>query len=289
MTTSIFIGLVTHDSSRFPEARGPHGLTRLLEKELTQQSIVVHAEIHSANHVDDLDLVLSLSDLQRSIAAELKVERDWYHFLNPNAHHTTHDLVLSVRRWLRAAHAYIEGIRNSFALRESRTLERLINIELAHMHLMQSAVTSGADWVLILEDDAHTPDVKSFSSALVGFLAAHKAVDLPKYVNLSQSFDMSTLRIDGLLAPRGQWNAERALLGSSLPVTNTVCAILYRRTFLLDLLDTLIDHPLVPVIPIDWKVNRALMELHSDDRIPDYACWFVDPAPIVQGSMHHQP
>jgi len=52
------------------------------------------------------------------------------------------------------------------------------------------------------------------------------------------------------------WVAQR-------PVTNTVCAVLYRRSFLAHILAKLEDIPTYPVVPIDWKLNRALMNMNK--------------------------
>jgi hypothetical protein len=69
-------------------------------------------------------------------------------------------------------------------------------------------------------------------------------------------------------------------------VTNTVCAVLYRSTFLADLLPTLKDIPMEPIVPIDWKLNAALMQLVREGTIGDGDCFTLEPAPIRQSSMH---
>ena len=43
---------------------------------------------------------------------------------------------------------------------------------------------------------------------------------------------------------------------------------------------------MTPVAPIDWKLNRALMELWRDGALGPSDCWWVEPGPIVQRSMH---
>jgi len=45
--------------------------------------------------------------------------------------------------------------------------------------------------------------------------------------------------------------------------------------------------PLSPVLPIDWKLNVALMNLVAAGKLGEGDCWQVDPAPFIQGSMHH--
>jgi hypothetical protein len=41
-----------------------------------------------------------------------------------------------------------------------------------------------------------------------------------------------------------------------------------------------------PIIPIDWKLNAALMQLVQEGSIGDGDCFTLEPAPIRQSSMH---
>jgi hypothetical protein len=43
--------------------------------------------------------------------------------------------------------------------------------------------------------------------------------------------------------------------------------------------------PTRPVIPIDWKLNSALMTLFDNGRPGQVVCLFVEPGPITQLSM----
>ena len=79
--------------------------------------------------------------------------------------------------------------------------------------------------------------------------------------------------------------APAQILSASKPVTNTVCAVLYRTSFLEELLTVLDSLPLSPVIPIDWKLNAALLQMHDSGALGAGDCWFLEPAPIVQRSM----
>ena len=165
-------------------------------------------------------------------------------------------------------------------------LKRLANIELAHLSLLQQALVSEAPWALILEDDALAIDPHETADALARFLAQYTGESQPKYVNVSESFSANTLGIQGLGKQVGVWAEGAPLESMAKPVTNTVCAILYSRAFMLAVVDEFEAIPLKPVIPIDWKLNVAIMNLFEKGELSSGDCWQVDPAPFVQGSMH---
>lgn len=165
---------------------------------------------------------------------------------------------------------------------------RLANIEAAHMSLMRAGVTSGSQWILILEDDARAPDYRRLAQEFNENLVSWNRATQPSYVNVSQSFALDALKIDRTLTTVGPWSSASTVLSSFIPFTNTVCAVLYRGEFLQTLNEEMEGIPLQPIIPIDWKLNLALMRLHTKGLIRPGDCYTVDPAPIVQGSMVNQ-
>ena len=166
-------------------------------------------------------------------------------------------------------------------------LEHLANIELAHMALLQAALDSQANWALILEDDAIAFDIDDLAAQLDVYGRTWLAGEQPKYVNMSRSFETSQLNLSEPTTLVSGWGDKAEVRSARVPFTNTVCAILYRREFLTDLLPELDRIPLEPIMPIDWKLNAALMQLSSTTRLSAGDCYEVNPAPIVQGSMHN--
>jgi hypothetical protein len=159
---------------------------------------------------------------------------------------------------------------------------------MSHLELIGQGLAAGADWIMILEDDAFSPDVLDCASGLAAFISSDSPQ--PKYVNVSQSFTTTELGISHLLTPVSgsvwQGPAPRTIFAARRPVTNTVCAILYRGDFATELLSVMESLPVEPVVPIDWKLNQALMNMYASGDIGAGDCWLVDPAPIVQMSMH---
>ena len=281
----LFVGLVTHPGSRFPEARTTNGLAAGVVDEARRLGWTVDSVVIDDDLLTDDMLTISHSEVVASITAELTVERQWREYVAGRPLTLKERAVLAARRvkrhldlappWQRHLAAESAG---------ARMVRRLANIELAHLAAMRAAKESGARWVLLLEDDAQCHEPTAFTQDLVVFVTAADVAGEPLMMNLSESFTVEQLGIGHLLTPRrnkGQplgWNTSAA----TRIITNTVCAVLYRGGYLSKLVEAIEWIPLSPVIPIDFKVNSAVM--HINDQFPAGACWIVSPAPVEQGS-----
>lgn len=277
--TDLFIGVVSHERSRFADSQGADGLAARLRRALGARGLDVEVQVNTADLHDPAALPIDERTVQASLDAQLRIDREWSAFLGRRGLDETTRLAA---RWARRQ---ADRVRPPSVA----TMRRLLNIELSHLDLLRTAVTVGATWALIVEDDASTDDVDDAAGGLAGLIADMDASEQPAYVNVSQSFTNDQLGITHLLREVGvPWRGatERSVLRSTLPVTNTVCAILYRGAFLPTLVAALDAVPVEPVLPIDWKLNRALMDLHGANALRDGDCWLVEPAPIVQRSMH---
>ena len=154
------------------------------------------------------------------------------------------------------------------------------------MSLLEQAARADSDWVLIIEDDAYATNVAALSSALDQHLKAWHDTRQPQYVNISESFPLAALNLSHPLKSVEAWDEHGRVYSSQVPFTNTVCAVLYRGSFLKHLHSAMSKIPLEPVIPIDWKLNRAIMDLAESGQLGAHDCYVVEPAPIRQGSMH---
>ena len=268
---ALFVGVVSHLNSRFAASQGPSGLAAGLMGILPS----VEIQINTQNLYDTLDLPLSSEEMRTSLSDELHLEKHWAQYLQQPQGVTWH---------LRYAMRWVKRAWEQFRPPDESRFIRLLNIELSHLDLMRSGLASGAQWILILEDDAMTADLDDLAKGLEGVLAS--GADC---VSLSHSFASTDLGISHLLSVSSiPWrgSAEREILEVDRPITNTVCATLYSRRFLTSLEQELSALPLIPVIPIDWKINQALMQLQTSGQLAGVTCWIVDPAPITQMSMH---
>jgi hypothetical protein len=288
MSPSIFLGLVTHKASRFTEATTDSGLIKSLDRELRALGVETTMVIHDEDRYTPELLELTPKAVRESIDAELRTEREWRLYLDPALSRPRLSVEMLTRRlyrrlklappWKRTLNADDPG---------AKMLRRLINIELAHEYLLEAGMQSQADWVLVAEDDAVAVDQRSFAQSLEFFANTFNPSPAPKFVNLSESFSDSILGVDHLMTSVGAWPGTNSasIESSSKPITNTVCAILYRGSFLAELLASFQLLGLSPVIPIDWKLNRAILAMHKAKRLGDGDCFSIRPAPLIQGSM----
>lgn len=289
---TLFIGLVTYPGTRFPDAAGSDGLMASLSRGLADHGVKVTSDIAADNAYDPTSIPITSTTIAQSIDAELSVESAWHEFLGEGRVSLRRRIQMPLRRRARKK-KYLDVSNTEPAPTSAGVtmVRRLINIELAHMRLLRAAVDSGSDWTLILEDDAAARDLAELTACLTA-LMSRGATMAPKYVNVSESFSAKELGIEALLTPISSWNQQHSkapAFSSRLPVTNTVCAILYRRDFLVTLLEAMEAIPTEPVIPIDWKLNQALMNLAAQGAISPGDCWSMFPAPIIQRSMVSTP
>ena len=285
----VFLGLVTYPGTRFPSSSGERGLTRMLAAELDQRGFTTEVAVMSENAWTPELLPITRATVERSIVAELQVEAEWRLWHSPRTPAWFMNVFMTARRFYRRRR-YLPSQRDSIEGRPGFAMvRRLVNIELAHMALLREARDTGARWVLILEDDGTGSPVE-VADMLTNVMSLGENQNQPLYVNVSSSFTEKELRIDQHLDPvplPAEYDSEGlSFLAARKPVTNTVCAVLYRGSFLELLVSAMDQIPIDPVIPIDWKLNRALMDLWREQQIHSGDCWIAQPAPIIQSSMH---
>jgi len=288
--SSFFIGVVSHADSRFAVNQSPEGLAARLSGAIEERGLGVEMVIKVDNPWDEgiaagtLDsrwqVPLDSAAVQRSLSAQLSMERKWDSFLGG------HSVVRRIPRFLMLG---IGRLRRRLQSPHPAMVRRLLNIELSHLGLLTQGHASGATWVVILEDDAVAQDVGDVVDGLIGMMDWQDVA----YANLSASFGLRQLRVDALLQSDTDhvWLGQqpRSVLRSSRPITNTVCAIAYHSSFIPELLQAWDQMPVDPVLPIDWKLNAAVINLYRrgalDPARGGRLCLTIEPAPIDQMSM----
>jgi len=275
---SVFIGLVSHSKSTFTQSQGPLGLSARLAKSFSDLGVSTQIKINTTNLFDENEFELTAAMARASVREEIRLESMWSRFLQRPDRMSQRVRVLG--RWARFE---LDWHLNS----RTKELRRLLNIEYSHVDLYRSGLASGCEWVIVLEDDGFAVDPESLAAGLVGLFESSSGV---KMINLSTSFEPAEIGIAHLLSPVVSvgWagSSARVVLASARPATNTVCAIAFRKNFLRDLVEDFDSHSADSVVPIDWKLNASLMRLWASDSIGAGECWFIEPGPVLQLSMH---
>ena len=275
--TSLFVGVVSHERSRFAVSQGSDGLAARLAEGMRKDGLSVDVRVNIDNLHDPARHPVDAEVVRRSVQAQSQLEQDWTSYLEKST-----GAVASVRA---AMARYWRGLEGMIRPADESMVTRLINIELSHLDLFDAGLASGAPWVLVLEDDAMSENVDDCVAGLVGLMDDSPA---PGFINLSHSFSLEELGIAHLLQPAGvtwQGSIERQILTAQRPVTNTVCAVMYHSEFLRRMVQAMRQLPFYPVVPIDWRINQALMAMVEAGTAGVNTAWFVEPGPIDQMSM----
>lgn len=284
MTPHLFIGLVTHERSRYADATSSSGLMLSVATAVAEAGVTVTTAVSDRDEYTEDLLPVSADVVRESIRAELAAELRWRAYLAGRPAGAGLKAFMALRRGYRTMKLAPPWRRGAAPADPGpRMVRRLVNIELSHLKLIDRAVASGASWCLLLEDDAWCGDPQAYAADLLRFIREAESRGAPLTVNMSESFTLDDLGIRHLLTPvpadeAGPW----PMLAAERPVTNTVCAVLYRGDFMARLHHELKQIPLAPVIPIDFKLNEALMRLAPSVEPGDF--WVASPAPLSQRS-----
>ena len=275
-SNSVFIGLVSHSKSPYLQSQGLGGLSAQLAQSFSDLGVSSQIQIHTANLFDQSEFALTPKMARASVREEIRLESAWSRFLQRPDRISQRVRVLG-----RSIRFYLGWKSNS----KTKELRRLLNIEYSHVDLYRLGVESGCDWVIILEDDAFARTPATLAAGLKGVFSSSHNV---KMINLSESFALSEIGIEHLLTDThsSDWPEGETAYSSLRPATNTVCAIAFRADFLRDLVADFDSEPAEPVVPIDWKLNAGLMRLWANGLIRAGECWFIEPGPVLQLSMH---
>lgn len=296
----MFVGLVSHQGSRFAESQGPDGLTARLCMELEARGLGAASLVNVEDAYRRELLAIDGAAVRRAVTAQIRIEARWSRYLGKGdprigrVEGLVRSIALTAVTGVRIAAGWLRYYRPWHGVDDdqaagARMVRRLLNIELSHALLMRAGLASGAPWVLILEDDAHSDDPGQLAENIQALMVARAGQRQPAYVSVSQSFSNAELGVEYLLEPVAgfEWTGApaRQVLAASRPISNTVCAMLYRADFLKGFLVRFDALPIDPVVPIDWKLNVVLMEMFEAGELIGGDCWVVTPGPVLQGSM----
>lgn len=278
----MFLGLVTHTRSRFNRDGAASDQVTAIAQVLASRGHEVGVLISDRDDFDPDTYRLGLSTRIASAWSQANLEGRWKAYVkrlqgrSANTS-TTGSLVAragsGTRRTLSAL-----GIAVSGADLSTEALKRLINIDLSHIRVWTAAHEFGADTVLVLEDDARLTHTHSTMS--VADVLEHLPTSELSLAVLSESISPTGLGVRRILDHSNKLSDYPQLRLLESPLTNTVCANAYSGKLIADLIASITPENLIPVHPIDWRLNQYLLT-HTD-----ITCLWSEPAPFVQMSMH---
>jgi hypothetical protein len=288
--------MVTHVRSRFNSDGAATRLAHELGAAAADLGLPVTVAISDRDDYDPGTYPITRGELVRSAVHQARLEYRWRRYLaagNDAGGTAAHARDLAM--WAGMTAKRVPQALAPFPTKPTAELSgtkaavRLLNIDLSHLRLMDEALASGAQWALLLEDDAGATKA-SAAMAVISALMTAVADDGTGFVNVSESIGLAELGVERILTPavgpglgpgsgHSMWRASR-------PVTNTVCANLFRTGFLAVLRAEIVRQGLLPVAPIDWRVNAALLALHARGEVGGGTCAWVRPGVFTQRSMH---
>jgi hypothetical protein len=276
--SAVFIGLVTHPRSRFNASGMATQQAEALAEALRKRGRSAAVLVSDRDDYRPADLPLSSLDLRRSGARQGTVEYRWRRYLAAGGGRPCRSAFAD---WM---------FRIAMSIKRAATADRaaavrLLNIDLSHLRVMDAAVEDGSEWTLVLEDDAWVADPDLCAASLIEAMDVLASTPVA-FASLSESIPYDQLGVVGIVSGVVDPEVPGWLVATSRPVTNTVCANLYRTTFLVDVAAGIRGQGLVPVVPIDWRLNEQVIRMWDAGSLTSSSCVWANPGLFLQGSMH---
>jgi hypothetical protein len=286
---SVFVGLVTHPRSRFNADGTATRQAQAIVDALVRRHAGAGLLVSDRDDYDPVTMPLDRTELLRSARYQADLEHRWRRYLAAGGGwpawgalaDTVISAVMSVKR--EAGTGALLPWGDGAAGRAAAT--RLLNIDLSHLRTLESAVASGSEWVLVLEDDARVDDADAAADDLLAVVETLTPTPVA-FASLSESISLDRLGVEAMIGGPVASDGPPWLVRTSRPITNTVCANVYRASFAAELAAGIRARGLTPVAPIDWRLNEQIMRMMAGGRLgPDSCAWAI-PGLFRQASMH---
>jgi hypothetical protein len=291
----LFVGLITHKGSKFNRDGEAHDTIRKIEAAMAQRGIACSSLISDRDDYSPTEHPLTRTRLLASALFQAKLEFQWRRYLahgRPSSFLSLpRDVAILMVMSARRVRAYLglNPFLPAVQMPGAPQVIRLLNIDLSHLRVYRAALQSKATGVLVIEDDAQQTGGDEAMDVLAYLLSRLEMVR-PELVNLSESISMTALGVSGIVAEKTVFEGidGMGLCSCTRPVTNTVCANLFNRRFIELLVSDIDKRDLWPVIPIDWRLNRMILDEWNAGTLDASSCSWVSPGIFIQGSMHRR-
>jgi hypothetical protein len=286
----IFFGLLTHSKSQY-FVNSKHDNFNLVTKSYGANS----CQIHSVNLYDEkdisriqvfsqiFDIFILLKNMLRTRSIVVKYSGSFFFLFK------LEQIKLIIFDFLTLIVSLFFAVFNQKIYNDfRRNLIRQSNISAGHINLTKQSLRSGKKYVLVLEDDFLIEDMKSVNEMLKFVTNTDISSSKLQIINLSKSFSHQELGFRNFVKDTVVNTSfpNQSIDVLKYPVTNTVCATLYKINFLIKLTSELESQKQISIIPIDHKINIALNKLIRKGLIDKECYGSSNPSLFIQGSLH---
>ena len=284
ITPDLFLGLVTHSKSKY-------SIDMLLSAILNYQkesakkpvlnTAIFSKNIYDINEVNILHVILNFINFQI-------LTFRWRRYLGIKSNKFS--FFKSVFKIIKFTG---QLVFTKLRKKHKNSALRILNINKSHYHLLELGLNSGAKSLLILEDDADIVSLDIFEDCIyILHEFSEKIINRLFYIDISESFTLEQLGASHLV---DESSSQVINLGSEVyriqkmtrPITNTVCAVYYSEDLarlLLNRLNKEMPKVFNKFIPIDWLMNKILIDLNKQSIVID--CFTTNPGLFTQRSLH---
>lgn len=286
------IGLVTYKDSKYLNSRGEHELFNSLVNQLG----VVNKNIKIGNldecDLDSMDirLIHFFSGIGLFLKSILTTQLTiLFKSKNKKIKKSVRNILGNILGILNLTLIYfIYKITRKKIKKFSKYAQRQANISNNHIDILSNLNTIENRWIINLEDDIKINkdlDIRKNIFQLIKKMNEYADI---KIINLSNSFSDYELGIEGIKIKKIDIDNENTKFINiyAYPVSNTVCATLYRTDVLSKLIKELKNMEKYVFIPIDHKLNISLHKMLKKGEIKETAYASLDPGMFIQGSIH---
>jgi hypothetical protein len=280
------MGLITHAKSSYLDAKGNHELFKNLINQLDLSSFYISdlditfpemEQIHTKMELDSLFILfISLIRTRINLLYHSKLKNIFSVFI-----HILSAISIIFQLLIKLFLSRFFKVSN---YKYRLIMSRQHNISESHIAQFLDSVKSNFEFSLILEDDFKINQDYSLELTINNLLEFMKTNINVSIISVSDSFSFLELGISNTVKNVQSNNLN--LYEASLPVTNTVSAMLYKTEFLRQILPYLLEYRKYRIIPIDHKINMALHQIYKNKIYESDFFYFMQPGLFIQDSIH---
>ncbi len=288
MKACLKIGLVTHAKSSYLDANGHHETFKGLIKQLDLSNFCISDLDVTSPEMEQIYARRELKSLYILFISLVRTRINLLYLTKfKNIFSTFNHILNSIYIiFCLLIKLILSKFLKGSAYKYRYIMSRQHNISESHIFQFLDSVKCSFEFSLILEDDFRINQDYSLEITINSLLEFMKINSNASVISVSESFSFYELGISNMV--RNIQSDNLNLYEATLPVTNTVSAMLYKTQFLKQILPYLLEYRKYRIIPIDHKINMALHQIYKKKNSESDFFYFMQPGLFIQDSIHGQ-